>query len=79
MFFCPLNSRRHESLGEAFLEHVDSVFDNGKVDVGGLENVIGEVAFEYALSKDGLVRVVREGEMETNRERVLIKSPRASR
>lgn len=37
--------------GEALLVDADSVFDEGEVDVGDLEDVLGEVAFEDAATE----------------------------
>ena len=50
MFLRPLDAGGHEDLGETLLIDVDCVFDDGEVDVGDLEDVVGEVAFEAALS-----------------------------
>ena len=50
MFLGPLDAGGHEDLREAFLVDVYCVFDDGEVDVGDLEDVVGEVAFEAALS-----------------------------
>lgn len=49
MFFRPFDASGHELLWEAFLKHVDGVFDDGEIDVGSLEDVVGKVPFEYTL------------------------------
>ena len=49
MLFSPFDARGHELLREALLEHVDGILDDGEVDVGSLEDVVGEIAFEDAL------------------------------
>ena len=50
VLFGPLDTRRHELLREALLEHVDSVFDHDKVNVRDLEDVVGQIAFKGALA-----------------------------
>ena len=56
MFFSPFDAGGHELLREAFLEHVDGILDDGEVDVRGLEDVVGKVAFEDALPSVALVQ-----------------------
>jgi hypothetical protein len=53
VLLCPLDARGHELLGKALLEHVDGVFDDGEVNVGDLEDVVGQIAFENALPRWG--------------------------
>ena len=47
----PLDTRRHEHLREARLIYGHCVLDDGKVNEGNLEYVVGEVAFENAFPK----------------------------
>ena len=49
MLFRPLDARRHDRLREAGLERGDGVLDDKEVDVGDLEDVVWQVAFECAL------------------------------
>ncbi len=44
--FRPFNTRAHRCWGETLLECADGVADEGEVDVGELEDVVAEVAFE---------------------------------
>jgi hypothetical protein len=66
MLFSPLNARRHELLREAFLEHVDGILDDGEVNIGCLEDVVGKVTLEDALTR--VVLIKESGEIGT-RER----------
>jgi hypothetical protein len=50
MLFGPLDTRRHELLRKALLEHVDGILDHDKVDVRDLEDIVGEIAFKRALT-----------------------------
>ena len=82
MFFRPLYARRHQRLREAGLECGDGVFDDEEVDVRDLEDVVGQIAFEYALSSHPpLVQqeIKNKQGKTTNRERALMRLLRASR
>lgn len=50
MLFRPLDARGHEHLWEALLVNIHSVFNDGEVNVGYLEDVLWKVALEYTLS-----------------------------
>jgi len=41
MLFRPLHASRHKNLREALLVYVNGVFDDGEVDEGDLEDVVG--------------------------------------
>lgn len=56
MLFRPLHTCRHEDLREALLVDIDSILDDGEVDVGYLKDVVGKVAFEDALPMAVLVK-----------------------
>jgi hypothetical protein len=60
MLFRPLDARGHELLWKTLLEHIDSIFDDGEVDVRDLEDVIWEIAFEDALPVGLSARVGEE-------------------
>lgn len=49
MFLGPLDTGRHQRVRKARLERGDGVLDDEEVDVGDLEDVVGEIAFECAL------------------------------
>ncbi len=58
MLLGPFDAGRHENLRKAGLVDADGVFDDGEVDEGDLEDVVREVAFEYACSIRPLVLMV---------------------